>query len=405
MAEGCDEDTATEKAILQMGDPVLIGGQLDRTHRPKVEWSIVIITALALVFRIIIHIAAFKELPVRGPGLFENLISIFIGIGALVIAYYIDFIVIGKYPKVVFLGFILVTTVYMFISPVISGRIAYGPYLLLLFPTVFAGIVYHVRSKGYLGISLCILCLLVPIPFGLFIPSFTSIGLNMLICLMLITLAIAKNWFKVNKFIAILLVYVITIFVSLLIFVANKVHISDKILGVLNPYIEPQRTGYMSLVIRDVLRGSQFFGQGTLTVNLPIGRYLPEIYSDSLLAYLVYKFGWIAAFLILVFSLIFVYHIFSLCSKQKSILGSLVATSVFLTFTVQVIFFFIFNLGIPVFSMVLLPIIAPDRAATIVNMLLIGLMLSVFKSGDYVQDKLILTQKNLGSQGLTSPGP
>lgn len=48
IAEGFDEKTATEKAIKEMGDPVLVGSQLDRTHKPKTEWSIIVSTGIAL---------------------------------------------------------------------------------------------------------------------------------------------------------------------------------------------------------------------------------------------------------------------------------------------------------------------------------------------------------------------
>ena len=47
MADGADEAAATDKAITQMGDPVTVGAQLDRTHRPKPQWGLM---AIAIVF-------------------------------------------------------------------------------------------------------------------------------------------------------------------------------------------------------------------------------------------------------------------------------------------------------------------------------------------------------------------
>ncbi len=42
-------ETALLKSVKQMGDPVLIGKQLDKAHRPKMEWSILLITAVLVV--------------------------------------------------------------------------------------------------------------------------------------------------------------------------------------------------------------------------------------------------------------------------------------------------------------------------------------------------------------------
>ena len=42
--EGLDEITSIDKAIEEMGDPVIVGSQLDRTHRPKTAWSMIFLT-------------------------------------------------------------------------------------------------------------------------------------------------------------------------------------------------------------------------------------------------------------------------------------------------------------------------------------------------------------------------
>lgn len=39
VSQGEDEKTATEKAILQMGNAVSVGMELDKIHRPKPQWT------------------------------------------------------------------------------------------------------------------------------------------------------------------------------------------------------------------------------------------------------------------------------------------------------------------------------------------------------------------------------
>jgi len=68
---------------------------------------------------------------------------------------------------------------------------------------------------------------------------------------------------------------------------------------------------------------------------------------------------------------------------------------VVLTITMQVVLYVAFNLGFQLFSPMTLPLISYSGTAAIINMILIGIMLSVFKSGDLVRDhKITIPTKN-----------
>ena len=44
--EGMEEQEAMERAILEMGDPVEVGVELDRIHRPKMSWEILLLVGI-----------------------------------------------------------------------------------------------------------------------------------------------------------------------------------------------------------------------------------------------------------------------------------------------------------------------------------------------------------------------
>jgi len=113
--------------------------------------------------------------------------------------------------------------------------------------------------------------------------------------------------------------------------------------------------------------------------------------ADFLLTYLIHRFGWIVFAVVMAVILAFIVRAFMLCSRQKSVLGKLVSTSVLITFTIQVILYVSSNLGFQLFSQLTLPLISYGRTAIVINMTLIGIMLSVFKSGDLVRDNLTET--------------
>lgn len=56
----------------------------------------------------------------------------------------------------------------------------------------------------------------------------------------------------------------------------------------------------------------------------------------------------------------------------------------------EVFLYTITNLGLPVMGSLTLPFISYSGMSTIVNMSLIGIMISVFKSGHIVKDNLLL---------------
>ena len=44
--QGIEKEIAVQKAIAEMGDPVAVGTELDRVHRPKLEWNILLFVIL-----------------------------------------------------------------------------------------------------------------------------------------------------------------------------------------------------------------------------------------------------------------------------------------------------------------------------------------------------------------------
>lgn len=150
-AEGIEEDTAIVKAIEEMGDPVLVGSELDRIHRPKIEWSIIVLTGMALLLGVAIRMFVFNDF--AAPLILKSIIITLLGTGFMITAYFLDFTVVGKHSKAIFLGLVIVTIAVMLVSPIVNGRYLYVPFILLLFPTAFAGIVYSMRGRGYMGIK------------------------------------------------------------------------------------------------------------------------------------------------------------------------------------------------------------------------------------------------------------
>ena len=55
MAAGMDREAAEKAAVADMGDPVEAGVSMDRVHRPRIAWNVVIIAVLVGIVSSVIH--------------------------------------------------------------------------------------------------------------------------------------------------------------------------------------------------------------------------------------------------------------------------------------------------------------------------------------------------------------
>jgi len=156
-----------------------------------------------------------------------------------------------------------------------------------------------------------------------------------------------------------------------------------------SPSLDPTGQGYIGIITRELLAGAKFIGQGTLPERfqgLSATQVLPSINNDFLLTYIIYRFGWLAFIIIAALLITFIIRAFILCSKQKSVLALLVSTAATITITMQALFYVVANLGFELFRPLSLPLISQGGSYLLINMCLVGILLSVFRTGYFIKD-------------------
>jgi cell division protein FtsW (lipid II flippase) len=332
LKDGLDEETATDKAITEMGDPIIVGEQLDHAHRPKPDWTLLTLTGAMLLLGFAIQF--FIGLTLDGAWAFgKQIVRAGIAIIVMFAAYFADFTIVGKYPKLVFFTLCTITIVFCFFTGTIHGMASYAIYPLLLFPTAFAGIVYSMRNKGYGGLALCGAAFVIPAFLSMIVPSLTVLFLLCVSCLIILTAAVLKGWFNVRKLSALLTLYIPTAAVLSTPFfiIMGEWPGARRLQFILNPSLDPTGIGYMGTIVQRLLSHSQFIGSG-MPINgygvSDASRILPGINTDYLLTYLIYRFGWIALLGIIALFAAFIIRAIILCKKQKSVLGFLTSTAI-----------------------------------------------------------------------------
>ena len=362
IAQGIDENAATAAAIAHTGDAALLGADFDRVHRPRPQWGMLAAMAgfvlLGLLSSVFVH-----GVDIDGLRIF----SIVLGVALMIVAYFVDFTIFGKLRRLLYTCGILI----LFSLPSFT----------LLFPLAFAGFVFVRRDKGLKGIIDCtviyvLLCIVALAPSFRFTTYFFYVQITG--CAIFIA-AHVKGWFGAGKITGAIPIGISS--AALAIFGVIQTG-TGRMSAAINPALDPLGFGFMGTQVRQMLRGAVLLGQGTAT-----GQFLPPraLHSDLLLTTVIYRFGWIPFAIIICAIAAFIFAGFSRCFKQKSHLGFFVSFAIMVTFTVQTVMYVAYNLGF-LFTVISLPFISPGNGMMIMNLLLAGFMLSVFRTGGAARD-------------------
>ena len=104
MASGMDRSHAKKRAVKDMGDPVEAGISLDRVHRPRVAWGLMILIAVISFTAVVIQRLMGIELetfngnqfPVNSMNFMADVLA---GIGVMLFICFIDYTTIARYAK------------------------------------------------------------------------------------------------------------------------------------------------------------------------------------------------------------------------------------------------------------------------------------------------------------------
>lgn len=392
LSEGEEEETATKKAILQMGDAVSVGLALDKTHKPKPQWVLILLAVtLMLVGTGARYFIDSSEATFKNFSIVPHIIAIAI----FFIAYFLDFTALAKYPKACYFLILLLSMVGLTLGPEVNGRAWFAfagfaislSYLALIFPLTYSLLIYSMRNKGTKGL---LLCLIGYVPYGiilLLVPSITGFVFYTFSALILLFVAKRKGWFGVNKRQGLLMILIPTALwaISMMSMLLRQPYRLQRLRILLDPSSDPR--GYLTVMIRQLMSGAVFIGRGTIPQqyeNLALS--IPGIDSDQMLTILIHKYGWIVfigiALLFIVFSILG----FKYVSKQRSVLGLLVSLSILLIFVMQTVSYMASNLGYGLLTQLSLPLVSYGKAVLFLNAGLIGIMLSVFRTGDVIRD-------------------
>ena len=152
-AEGRED--AEHLAVEEMGDPVAVGAELDRLHRPRAQRGLLALTMAFALAGAVLRVWLTAGWADAGldidPG--RTALALGLGCGALLGGYFLDLSFLGRHARALYVGALAAAFATWQLSPH-TGVPVETYYVILCFPVVYACWLYACRGRGWRGLLL-----------------------------------------------------------------------------------------------------------------------------------------------------------------------------------------------------------------------------------------------------------
>lgn len=400
--EGMERREAMRAAVREMGDPVETGTQLDRIHRPRMEWSVLILAGIMSIAGLVLQYlfryqfgvneAAHTDFFVKQVGYTA------VGFVLMLIVYRLDYTLLAKWQLPIWAGFFLL---YLLLAsqPVMIHytQIRLLVYALgMLYIPVYAGVLFHFRGGGYLQIFYCILILLFPAAGSRLVGA--ALIQTYFIPVILLCVAVCRGWFQVKRKFALTGVLGAAIVLPaaillLLVSLGNKVNVMytyqiarlRALFGLITGDTDAANYLKFEQWIRQLLQECRIFGQA----DFPAGYTLKNLQNEYVITGLFAYYGMLAGLLLLALIFLFLLRVFRVAWKQKNQLGFMIGLSCALLFLFQSALYIHSNLWGGFIGQMSMPFLSYGFICTAVNFILMGIFLSVHRGSTITDEKKI----------------
>lgn len=391
---GIEAKEAEQKAVREMGDPVEAGVSLDQIHRPQMAWQVLALIGVISVVSIVLQYFLNKNYVREGSYYFSHqLIYMITGFCVMLGIYFIDFSIIGRYAKeigIVFCAMLFISV--FFIAIRVNGAAAFlrvGPLavslqlFIYLYVPVYGAILYQYRGEGYGALVKAVLWLLLPVGMAIQMPSMSTAFNLFLMMFLLLTVAIAKNWYGIHKKLVLtaawgaVVVFPVTT-ISLMLNNQKTIfpeYQSQRVQTFFAP--DPETYGYQIANVRAIVGSSRMVGSNDSGIQAY--ERLTYINSDYLLTHIISYYGILAAIGIVLLLIVLIEKIFRISLVQKNQMGMMMGLGCGLVLSIQAAAFILQNIGLYPTTTVFLPLFSFGGTGTLVSYMLLGMLLSIYR--------------------------
>ena len=387
--EGMEEQAAEEAAIREMGEPEMVGKELDAVHRPREQWlwlgAAALLSCAAVFLRFYLTAGFAFESPQPG----KVVTALLLGFTAMVGLYFLDYRILTRHTGKIYAAAVLLGLLTWEFGPHVNHAAWYTRQVVLLYPVVYAIWVNKFRGRGWQGFFLAVLggfplaliACMAPYMMGLFLLFGTG--------LVLLLLAAREDFFGIGRRQTALGAAGCALAVAAPAwYFGSNGWMLRHVSMLLHPEKDPLGYGYQAISVRNMLSGAVW--QGAASVGPEYGEQtyeyiVPEWSGDFFLTTIACKLGWVFFILTALVLLLLFGWLLRRALGERNPFGRILAVGAVLPLLVETVGGIIQNLGyfvvsfpIPFFS---------GNLNMILTMALLGLLLSTMRQGDLPEEQ------------------
>ncbi|MDO7786576.1 FtsW/RodA/SpoVE family cell cycle protein [Desulforamulus aquiferis] len=380
LAEDIPESEAIEKAIHRMGDSKELGRQLHKTHKPPINWKlcwvVAFLTGMGLITLLSVELQGTLMSKLSFSVFTNSVIHLVLGFAVLLAITFFDYRRLKAYGWHIFIGTMLIWLLLLGVGgTVVNGKPYWTPGFInidyigitpFLLSVSLAGIFFNQAGlKGH-GIIKAFVLFTVPNVFYIISNSLSTALIYTLVFLILLFLAGASR--KLLGYFMLLPIFLFG--VALL----QSPYQLDRLLAFMNPYQNPDGSGYIYIQSLEAIKSAGLWGQGfTFSGNLP------EFHTDLVFSYLVYTFGWVVGAVVIISALALLIIMASVAKQVKDSYGFLLVSGLTSILALHFIWNIFMTVGFAPISGINLPFISYGGSQMVINLAIMGIVLSVYR--------------------------
>lgn len=291
--EGLEEQVAEEKAIKQMGEAQEIGKKLNKIHRPKLDWKLLLILMILLCFSgLVVLIKSRNDIELfgaEGESIKKFVMFVIIGMVVSIPIYFVNYTKIKKYSNLLYLLATLSIIWTLLFGIFVNGKPYIYFHLMTIAPEIIAIPLYIIAFIGFIseakrenkmesiilkytkinmnlvkiiGLSILSLFLLE------LIPSKTSVLTLGLIYLILGTVKILQV--KENKIKNMVKLWGTVILIGIFILrqiLTSHPYILNRLIASINPRSDATGDGWIAIERKSIIESAKLWGEAKNTSN------------------------------------------------------------------------------------------------------------------------------------------
>ena len=403
--KGESEEIAINKAIADMGDAEVIGKTLNKIHKPKLDYKLIILLLILLCFTFLVvgikttsHVFSEGE----GPFFVKTIVYLIIGFILGLAIYFMDYTKIAKYSNYIY----IVSSILIIYTVISSHHLINGiPYLNIgniyipinrvvmpLFLISFIGFIqnvgkhkveFRVLNLETIQIDKSLIKIIILSVFSLLllasIPSLTSAFILGIAYMIIATVKIIKDSHKKVTNLLKLYGVIFALGIICIISLTTAPYRLERIVTTFYPETDPEGAGWLGINRKLIIESASMFGEAEDMSNaLDLFDAGTQFAFISILAH----YGWIVAILLIVTIILISIKLIINSIKVKDAYGKMIIIGISCLFIFQSVFNVLMNLNLWFESGFELPFVSYGGTGLIMNMACLALVLSIYRRKD-----------------------